>query len=83
MAEVLLAPLEFVQSHLAEGRLMRPFDVEPPSAHGFHLVAPAARFDQPDAAAFRRLLRVEVRAAFAVEPIGEHWRAPIVFLACG
>jgi LysR family glycine cleavage system transcriptional activator len=62
---VMLAPLEFVQSLLAEGRLVRPFAVELPAAHGFYLVARAARFDQPNAAAFRRWLRGEVRAALA------------------
>jgi LysR family glycine cleavage system transcriptional activator len=60
---VMLAPLESVQSLLAEGRLVRPFAVELPAAHGFHLVALAARFDQPHAVAFRRWLRGEVRAA--------------------
>jgi LysR family glycine cleavage system transcriptional activator len=62
---VMLAPLETVQPLLAEGRLVRPFAVELPAAHGFHLVAPAARFDQPKAAAFRRWLRGEVRTALA------------------
>jgi LysR family glycine cleavage system transcriptional activator len=62
---VMLAPLELVQSLLAEGRLVRPFAVELPAAHGYYLVARAARFDQPNAAAFRRWLRGEVRAALA------------------
>jgi LysR family glycine cleavage system transcriptional activator len=62
---VMLAPLELVQPLLAEGRLVRPFAVELQATHGFHLVAPAARFDQPNATAFRRWLRREVRAALA------------------
>jgi LysR family glycine cleavage system transcriptional activator len=62
---VMLAPLESVQSLLAEGRLVRPFAVELPAAHGFHLVALAARFDQPHAVAFRRWLRGEVRSGAA------------------
>jgi LysR family glycine cleavage system transcriptional activator len=62
---VMPAPLETVRPVLAAGRLVRPFAVELPAAHGFHLVAPAARFDQPKAAAFRRWLRGEVRTALA------------------
>ena len=62
---VMLAPLETVQPLLAEGRLVRPFAVDLPAAHGFYLVAPGARFDQPKAAAFRRWLRGEVRTALA------------------
>jgi DNA-binding transcriptional LysR family regulator len=62
---VMLAPLDSVRSLLAEGRLVRPFAVELPAAHGFHLVALAARFDQPHAVAFRRWLRGEVRASLA------------------
>jgi LysR family glycine cleavage system transcriptional activator len=62
---VMLAPLEFVRSLLLEGRLVRPFAVELRLAHGFHLVAPAAKFDQPGAVAFRRWLRREIRVAFA------------------
>jgi len=62
---VMLAPLELVQSLLADGRLVRPFAVEMVATHGFYLVARAARFDQPNAVAFRRWLRGEVRAAVA------------------
>ena len=62
---VMLAPLETVQPLLAEGRLVLPFAVELRAAHGFHLVAPPARFDQPKAAAFRRWLRGEIRTALA------------------
>jgi DNA-binding transcriptional LysR family regulator len=62
---VMLAPLETVRPVLAAGRLVWSFAVELRAAHGFHLVAPAARFDQPKAAAFRRWLRGEVRTALA------------------
>jgi LysR family transcriptional regulator, glycine cleavage system transcriptional activator len=62
---IMLAPLELVQPLLAEGRLVRPFAIEMRVAYGFHLVAPAARFDQPNAAAFRRWLRGEVDTVLA------------------
>lgn len=62
---VMLAPLETVQPLLAQRRLVLPFAFELAAAHGFHVVALPARFDQPKAAAFRRWLRGEIRTALA------------------
>lgn len=62
---VMLAPLELVHSLLDARRLVRPFAADIPAAHGYFLVACAARFDQPDAVAFRRWLRGEIHAALA------------------
>ncbi len=59
---VMLAPVETMQSLFASGKLIRPFPLEIAAGHGFHLVAPPARFDQPKAVAFRRWLHREVRS---------------------
>lgn len=60
---IVLAPLEMTKALLAEGRLVRPFAIDVVASHAFYLVAPAARFDQPKAVAFRRWLLREMRAA--------------------
>jgi LysR family transcriptional regulator, glycine cleavage system transcriptional activator len=62
---VMLVPLETVRPLLAQRRLVLPFTSEMAAAHGFHVVAPPARFDQPKVAAFRRWLRGEIRTALA------------------
>ncbi len=47
----------YVETDIAKGRLVVPFDLVIPSAAGFYLVCPEANADQPKIAAFRDWLK--------------------------
>ena len=52
-AGILLARQSLIRSELAEGKLMRLFDLDFPLEHGFHLVYPKENLERDDVLSFR------------------------------
>ncbi|HET8726313.1 MAG TPA: transcriptional regulator GcvA [Alphaproteobacteria bacterium] len=61
-AGVALGRSRLVAHDLAEGRLVRPFDLTTPGEFAYYVVTPADRADEPPIAAMRAFLLAEARA---------------------
>jgi len=72
---VALGQEALLQDDIANGRLIKPFDIDMPGEYGYYVVSPEATADRPKVRAFREWLLSEVRNDDPAEAPGSEKRA--------